>query len=171
VATEAEDDQVAAGAEEEEDGEAEATTATTTHLHHILHTLLAPSHPRNLLLVPPPGALASLLARRQAQRPATQWATATTAVPRPVKQDRQTGLEMEAGRNLGLHGRLEGVDRLRVLHHLAARGMNRLVSGEVAGDSSSSLRKNRKWSGVEWSICEFCRTRRIGHRTLSVRTF
>ena len=48
-----------------------------------------------------------------------------------------TGLEMEAGRNLGLHGRLEEVDHLRGLHHLAARGMNRLVSGEVAGGSGS----------------------------------
>jgi hypothetical protein len=142
VATEVVDDQVAAGEEEEEDGGAEATTATTTHLHRILPTLLAPSHPRSPLLVPPPGALASSLARRQAQRPAMQWAIATIAVQQPVKQDRQTGLEMEAGRNLDLRGRLEGVDRLRVLHHLAARGMNRLVSGEVAGGSSP--RKYRK---------------------------
>jgi hypothetical protein len=44
---------------------------------------------------------------------------------------------MEAGRNLGLHGRSEEVDHLRDLHHLAARGMNRLVSGGVAGGSSS----------------------------------
>jgi hypothetical protein len=143
VATEAVDDQVAAGEEAEEDGEAEATMATTTRLHHIRLTLLAPNHPRSLLLVLPPGALASSLVLQPVQRPGTQWAIATTAVQQPVKQDRQTGLEMEAGRNLGLRGRLEGVDRLRVLHHLAARGMNRLVSEEVAG---GSLQNYGKWS-------------------------
>lgn len=137
MATEAVDDQVAAGEE------AEATMATTTRLHHIRLTLLAPNHPRSLLLVLPPGALASSLVLQPVQRPGTQWAIATTAVQQPVKQDRQTGLEMEAGRNLGLHGRLEGVDRLRVLHHLAARGMNRLVSEEVAG---GSLQNYGKWS-------------------------
>jgi len=136
---EAVDDQVAvaAGEEEEEDGEAVATTATTTHLLHILLHLLALSHHGILLLVHLPGALASSLVRRQAQRLATRWATATTVVPRPVKQDRQTGLEMEAGRNLGLRGRSEEVDHLRGLHHLAARGMNRLVSEGVAGGSDS----------------------------------
>ena len=137
VATEAVDDQVAAGEE------AEATMATTTRLHHIRLTLLAPNHPRSLLLVLQPGALASSVVLQPAQRPGTQWAIATTAVQQPVKQDRQTGLEMEAGRNLGLRGRLEGVDRLRVLHHLAARGMNRLVSEEVAG---GSLQNYGKWS-------------------------
>lgn len=138
MATPAVDDQVAVGAgEEEEDGEVVVTTVTTIHLRHTLPTLLAPSQHRTPLLVHPPGALASSLARRPAQQPATRWAIATTAVLRPVKQDHQTGLEMEAGRNLGLHGRLEEVDHLRVLHHLAARGMNRLVSGGVAGGSGS----------------------------------
>ena len=139
MATQAVDDQVAVAAGEE-DGEVvvATTTAMTTHLHHILLTLLAPSHHPSRLLVHPHGALASSLAQRPAQQPATRWAIATTAVPRPVKQDHQTGLEMEmeAGRNLGLRGHLEGVDRLRVLHRLAARGMNRLVSAGVAGGSS-----------------------------------
>lgn len=140
MATPAVDDQVAVGAgeeEEEEDGEVVATMATTIHLRHILLTLLAPSQHRTPLLVHPPGAPASSLARRPAQRPATRWAIATTAVLRPVKQDHQTGLAMEAGRNLGLHGRLEEVDHLRVPHRLAARGMNQLVSGGVAGGSNS----------------------------------
>ena len=144
MATQAVDDQVAVAAGEE-DGEVVVATmmATTIHLHHILLTLLAPSQHRNPLLVHPPVALASSLVRRLAQPPATRWAIATTAVLRPVKQDRQTGLEeMEAGRNLGLHGRLEGVDRLRVLHRLAARGMNRLVSAGVVGGSSE--KKDRK---------------------------
>ena len=132
------DDQVAVEAGEEvEDGEVATTTVMTIHLLHTLLILLTPSQHRTLLLVHPRGALASSLAQRPAQQPATRWAIATTADLRPVKQDRQTGLEeMEAGRNLGLHGRLEGVDRLRVLHHLAARGMNRLVSAGVAGGSS-----------------------------------
>lgn len=138
MATPAVDDQVAVAAgEAEEDGEAVAMMATTTHLHHILPILLTTSQHHSPPLLHPRGALASSLAQRLARRRATRWETATTAVPRPVKQDRQTGLEMEAGRNLGLHGRLEGVDRLRVLHHLAARGMNRLVSAGVAGGSSS----------------------------------
>ena len=144
MATQAVDDQVAVAAGEvEEDGEVVAMMLTMIHLRHILPTLLTPSQHRTLLLVHPRGALASSLARRLAQQPATPWAIATTAVPRPVKQDRQTGLEMEAGRNLGLHGRLEGVDRLRVLHHLAARGMNRLVSAAVAGGSSSGKKQER----------------------------
>lgn len=147
------DDQVAKAAgeeEEEEDGEVAATMATTIHLRHILPTLLTPSQHRIPLLVRPHGALASSLAQRPAQQPASRWAIATTAVPRPVKQDHQTGLEMEmeAGRNLGLRGRLEGVDHLRILHRLAARGMNRLVSGGVAGGSSSSS-KNQERRGVE----------------------
>ena len=123
---------VAAG---EEDTEAMATMATTTRLLHTLLHLLAPNQHGTLLLAHQPGALASSLVRRLAQRLATRWATATTAVLRPVKQDHQTGLEMEAGRNLGLHGRLEEVEDLRVLHHLAGRGMNRLVSAGVAGGS------------------------------------
>ena len=144
MATPAVDDQVVVEAGEEvEDGEVATTMATTIHLRHILPTLLTPNQHRTLLLVHLRGALASSLARQLAQQPATPWAIATTAVPRPVKQDRQTGLEMEmeAGRNLSLRGRLKGVDRLRVLHRLAARGMNRLVSGGVAGGRSSSRRK------------------------------
>ena len=138
MATPVVDDQVAVEAGEEvEDGEVATTTVMTIHLLHTLLILLTPSQHRTLLLVHPRGALASSLARRLEQRPATRWAIATTVVLRPVKQDRQTGLEMEAGRNLGLHGRLEEVDHLRGLHHLAARGMNRLVSGEVAGGSGS----------------------------------
>ena len=144
MATLAVDDQVAVAAgEAEEDGEVVATTATMIHLHLIRLTLLTPSQHRSPLPAHPRGALASSLAQRLAQRLATRWETATTAVPRPVKQDRQTGLEMEAGRNLGLRGRLEGVDRLRVLHHLAARGMNRLVSAAVAGGSSSGKKQER----------------------------
>ena len=150
MATPVVDDQVAEVAGEEEDGEVAAMMATTIHLRHILPTLLTRSQHHIPLLVRPPGALASSLAQRPAQQPATRWAIATTAVPRPVKQDHQTGLEMEmeAGRNLGLRGRLEGVDRLRVLHRPAARGMNRLVSGGVAGGSSSSG-KNQERRGVE----------------------
>ena len=146
MATPVVDDQVAEVAGEEEDGEVAAMMATTIHLRHILPTLLTPSQHRTLLLVHPRGALASSLAQRPAQQPATRWAIATTAVPRPVKQDHQTGLEMEmeAGRNLGLRGRLEGVDRLRVLHRLAARGMNRLVSGGVAGGRSTSSEKQER---------------------------
>ena len=141
------DDQVAVEAGEEvEDGEVATTTVMTIHLLHTLLILLTPSQHRTLLLVHPRGALASSLAQRPAQQPATRWAIATTAVPRPVKQDHQTGLEMEmeAGRNLGLRGRLEGVDRLRVLHRLAARGMNRLVSGGVAGGRSTSSEKYQR---------------------------
>ena len=128
------DDQVAVAAGEE-DTEAMATMATTTRLLHTLLHLLAPNQHGILLLAHQPGALASSLVRRLAQRLATRWATATTAVLRPVKQDHQTGLEMEAGRNLGLHGRLEEVEDLRLLHHPAGRGMNRLVSAGVAGGS------------------------------------
>ena len=146
MATPVVDDQVAEVAGEEEDGEVAAMMATTIHLRHIRPTLLTRSQHHIPLLVRPPGALASSLAQRPAQQPATRWAIATTAVPRPVKQDHQTGLEMEmeAGRNLGLRGHLEGVDRLRVLHRLAARGMNRLVSGGVAGGRSTSSEKYQR---------------------------
>ena len=147
MVTPAVDDQaVVEAGEEVEDGEVATTTATTIHLRHILPTLLTPSQHRTLLLVHPRGALDSSLAQRLAQPLATRWAIATTAVPRPVKQDHQTGLEMEmeAGRNLGLRGRLEGVDRLRVLHRLAARGMNRLVSGGVAGGRRNSSEKQER---------------------------
>ena len=132
MVTVAVDDQEAVAAGEEAT-EVVATMATTMRLRPILLRLLAPNQHRNPLLVHQPGALASLLVRQLAQRLATRWATATTAVLRPVKQDHRTGLEMEAGRNLDLHGRLEEVEDLRVLHHLAGRGMNRLVSEEVAG--------------------------------------
>lgn len=126
-------DDLAAVAAGEEDTEAVATTATTTHLHHIPLHLLAPSQHRKTLLAHQPGVLASSLVRRLAQPLATRWATATTAVLRPVKQARRTGLEMEAARNLGLHGRLKEVEDPRVPHHLAGRGTNRLVSAAVVG--------------------------------------
>jgi hypothetical protein len=127
------DDQVAVAAGEEV-MEGMATMATTMHLHPILLHLLALNNHHSPLPAHQPGALVSSLVRRLAQRLATRWATATTAVLRPVKQDHRTGLEMEAGRKLGLHGRVEEeVEDLRVLHHLAGRGMNRLVSEEVAG--------------------------------------
>lgn len=99
----ADDDQASAAA-----GEVVATMATTTHLHRMTHHRLAPNHHGHLLPAHQPGDQASSQARPPAPRQPTRWETATTtAVPRKVKQVRQTGSEMEAARNLGLLGRLE----------------------------------------------------------------
>jgi hypothetical protein len=117
------------------------TTATTTRLH----PTPTPNHPHSPLLTPPPGGQVCGLVRQPVQPLATLWGTATIAALRAVKQDRRTGLEMEAGRKLGLRGRLEGVEveveDPRGLHRLAGRGMNRRGSAGVVGD------RERKWKG------------------------
>jgi hypothetical protein len=128
------DDPVAAGEEATE--AAATTTATTTRLH----PTLTPNHPHSPRPTPRPGGQACGLVRQLARPLATRWETATIAALRAVKQDRPTGSEMEAARNLGLRGRLEEeeeeeVEDLRGLHRLLAdRGMNRRVSAGVVGD-------------------------------------
>jgi hypothetical protein len=115
-----------------------ATMATMTPHHRMTHHLLVPNHHGHPLLAPQRGDQVSSQVRPPAPRPPTRWETATTtatiAVLQPVKQARQTGLEMEAVRSLGLRGRLEEVEALRVPHRLVAgRGMNRQVSAGVVG--------------------------------------
>jgi hypothetical protein len=127
------DDPVTAG-EEATEAAAVTTTATTTRLHHTP----TPNHPHSPLLTQP-GDQVCGPEQQQAQPLATPWETATTAALRAVKQDRRTGSEMEAGRKLGLRGRLEGVEveveDPRGLHRLqAGRGMNRRGSAGVVGD-------------------------------------
>jgi hypothetical protein len=96
------DDPVAAG-EEATEAAATTTTATTTRLH----PTPTPNHPHSPRPTPQPGGQACGLVRQLARPLATRWETATIAALRAVKQDRPTGSEMEAARNLGLRGRLE----------------------------------------------------------------
>jgi hypothetical protein len=151
------DDPVAAGEEATE--AAATTTATTTRLH----PTLTPNHPHSPRPTPQPGGQACGLVRQLARPLATRWETATIAALRAVKQDRPTGSEMEAARNLGLRGRLEEeeeeeVEDLRGLHRLLAdRGMNRRVSAGVVGDRIGK-EVERKASCEHERSQDICRT-------------